>query len=370
MPRPRAAVALYFCRLAEAGGAERRIIDLAGALAARGYEVHLLSLDPPEARAFYPIPHGVTWHRLSCETGLAGKSRRVAAIVSTLRAGRIKALIGFVMSGDKTIYAAARLAGIALVAAERNGPSMRYGAAERLTSLALLHLCDAIAVQFPEYAEEYPPSLRRRMACIPNPVAPSPVMAVPHKAGRDGRFRLLSVGRLDGVQKRLDCLIEAFATVAAERPDWDLAIAGDGPYKARLRTLISDRGLGDRVRLLPATQDVYELYAQAHLFVIPSLWEGFPNALAEAMSAGLPAVGFRQADGVAQLIAEGRTGWLAGDGEPVPRLAAALAAAMADGDERRLRGLRAAKAMTRYAPEEQYDKWASLIDNVISRGAA
>ena len=81
----------------------------------------------------------------------------------------------------------------------------------------------------------------------------------------------------------------------------DLKIIGDGEARADLIRLLKNSKIQDRVTLLPSTLDIDSIYIESDLFVIPSLWEGCPNSLAEAMSHGLPAVGFN-VDGVKQLI--------------------------------------------------------------------
>src|SRR6185295_16670155 len=107
----------------------------------------------------------------------------------------------------------------------------------------------------------------------------------------------------------------------------------------------------------PAVVDIFDAYVRAHLFAIPSLWEGFPNALAEAMSHGLPAVGFDDVAGVAELIRNGGGSWLAKGFEDEKALAAALDQAMADGEQRAYRGNLAAQSMAAFAPEAQFDRW-------------
>jgi glycosyltransferase involved in cell wall biosynthesis len=361
-------VALYFYGLSKAGGAERMICQLANALDARGFGVHLISWDDEDARTYYPLAPGIRWHRLGFRPGLADKLRRTRVLASRLREFGAKALIGFVMSGDKTVYAAAKLAGVRLIAAERNSPQLyrlRYNALQRSMSFAMLHLCDAITVQFKDYASGYPASLRGRMAVIGNPVGRAEKLARPGQPGENGRYTLLATGRFDPLQKRFDHVVTAFAALAGQHPDWDLRIIGEGPQEGQLREMIAQHGLEQRVRLEATTADIFSAYTQAHLFVIPSLWEGFPNVLAEAMSHGLPAVGYRNADGVAQLIEDGTSGWLAAGLHDPQSLAAGLSAAMGDGRERERRGEKASLVMAAYAPEVQYDRWAHLIRSCL-----
>lgn len=369
-----APVALYFYRLGNsAGGAERIICALANALVERGFTVHLISWDDRTAHTFYPLSQKVVWHRLGFCDGVVDKLRRSRSLFQLLCDNGIRTLVGFVMSGDKTVYAAVKLAGVRLVVAERNAPSMyhlRYSKFQRWLSFALLHLADRITVQFAEFSDGYPVSLRDRIEVIPNPVPPASRYALPNKSNQNGRFTLLTVSRLDGVQKRLDCLIRAFSHVAAVHPEWDLRIIGDGPEEDVLRKLVRKLGIFERVSIEHSMPNIFDAYIQAHLFAIPSLWEGFPNSLAEALSHGLPAVGFYGAAGVVSLIRDGETGWLAkGLGDKIA-LARTLDQAMADGEERARRGTLAVKSMAAYSPEEQFNLWSVLLDSLATEVAS
>jgi glycosyltransferase involved in cell wall biosynthesis len=362
-------VALYIHRLGEkGGGAERIVCELANALASRDFVVHVATWDEPCATSFYPISAGVRWHRLGFRPGAIDKLRRTSALSTCLREHRIKVLIGFVMSGDRSVFAAAKMEGVKLIAAERNAPDFyeyRYGRTQRLITFACLHLANRITVQFPDYVHGYPASLRRRIEVIPNPVALANRQAHPGQPNAAGRFTLLSVGRLDLIQKRPHTLVGAFATIARSHPHWDLLIIGDGPAKESLTTLALRCGVADRVRIEPSTRDIFQMYAQAHLFAIPSRWEGFPNALAEALAHGLPAIGFRHAPGVPQLLVEGESGWLAPNIDDEITFGKCLTEAMSNAEERVRRGAFAAQSMLKFDSRLALDRWAYVIGSVL-----
>jgi len=344
---------------------------LADALLARGFIVHLVTWDEPGAELFYPLSPDVKWHRLGFRVGAADKLRRAWAAAKVLRENGARVLVGFVVSGDRTVFAAAKLAATKLVAAERNAPDMyrlRGGPLDRWLSLACLHLADRIAVQFPTFIRDYPSTLRRRIEVIPNPVPAPCDHARPEQPDAAGRFTLLAVSRLDRVQKRLHKLVDAFAIVADRHPNWDLLVVGDGPDDVALRRLVADHGISRRVRLEKSIQDVSSIYARCHLFAIPSRWEGFSNALAEALAHGLPAIGFREAPGVSELIADGQSGWLADGLDNEAKLAEALDEAMGNDAERARRAANAARSMTLYAPDVQFDRWADLIKSTRETG--
>ncbi len=364
-------VALFFFRLAEAGGAERMICWLAGALVERGFRVILVSWDEPGAKPFFPLHSAVIWKKMGFHSGLFDKFRRTRELARALRNNGANVLLGFVISNDKTVYAAAKLSGVKLIVAERNAPTMywlRYSRLQRWFSFGLMHLADRITVQMPSFPESYPVSLRRRIEVIPNSVLAACQIARPDMANTAGRFVLLAVTRLDSVQKRIDCLIRAFARIASTYPEWDLQIIGDGPEDATLRRIVTELGLSGRVSIEPARSDVSDVYVHAHLFVIPSLWEGFPNALAEALSHGLPAVGFADAAGVVDLIGDD-AGWLARELDDDASLAGALELAIADDPERVQRGSKGIQKMGAYDPQIQFDRWVALLNDVAGDAA-
>ena len=99
------------------------------------------------------------------------------------------------------------------------------------------------------------------------------------------------------------------------------------------------------------------------IFAFPSFWEGFGLALAEGMSAGLPAVGFKTCPGVNELIKDGESGYLCEDN--LEAFTDALDKLMSDKDLRVKMGRAAKESMKQFAPQKNWDKWESLIMNAV-----
>jgi glycosyltransferase involved in cell wall biosynthesis len=99
--------------------------------------------------------------------------------------------------------------------------------------------------------------------------------------------RLLFVGRL-APEKQIDRILHAWKAAQAQLPHWVLRIVGKGPLEAELKRLAEELEIGDRVQWCGWTSDVWSEYRQARAFVMASRYEGFPQALVEAMTAGLP----------------------------------------------------------------------------------
>ena len=100
---------------------------------------------------------------------------------------------------------------------------------------------------------------------------------------------IVAVGRLVP-QKGHRYLVEAMETVAKAIPRARLAIAGEGRLRGHLEAQLRSLTQGTMVRLLGNRDDIPSLLAAADIFVLPSLSEGFPNALLEAMSQGTPCI--------------------------------------------------------------------------------
>jgi glycosyltransferase involved in cell wall biosynthesis len=206
----------------------------------------------------------------------------------------------------------------------------------------------------------HPAHLQGKLIAVPNPVYPAEARAVPHIPCDEGRYRLLSVGRLC-YQKNFESLIVAFSRLASRFPSWDLNIVGEGENRDQLDALILKMGLSSRVRLPGATRNISACYASSHLFCLPSRWEGFPNALAEALAHGLPSVGYAECAGTNVLIEHGRTGLLAeGNGDP-ESLSHALAAMMGDATKRRTMGDTAISSIARFEPKIVMDRWEEVL---------
>jgi L-malate glycosyltransferase len=125
---------------------------------------------------------------------------------------------------------------------------------------------------------------------------------------------VLSVGRLTE-QKGHVHLLEAIPGVLEKFPDTVFAIAGDGPFRAELEARAQQLGVSKSVHFLGTRSDVPTLLQMAHIFALPSLWEGLPIAMLEAMAAGLPVVATR-VEGVEEVIVDGENGLLLPPADP------------------------------------------------------
>jgi glycosyltransferase involved in cell wall biosynthesis len=110
---------------------------------------------------------------------------------------------------------------------------------------------------------------------------------LPRRRPIDAPFRVVTVGRLDPVKNQA-MLIRAFASLRRQCPDCELVLIGEGPSRPSLEALIAELHVADGVRLIGFRNDIRAQLADADLFVLPSLSEGFGIALVEAMACEVP----------------------------------------------------------------------------------
>jgi glycosyltransferase involved in cell wall biosynthesis len=122
--------------------------------------------------------------------------------------------------------------------------------------------------------------------------------------------RLLTVGRL-AREKGIDLLLRALVAIKRQYSTVHLTILGTGPEEAAIRDLVRELKLEDTVSLPGYINSPEDYYASATLFVLPSRYEGMPNALLEAAAAGLPLVATPCCAGVCELLQDAPGTWLA-----------------------------------------------------------
>ena len=358
------------------GGAERVLATLVNHWARSGHEVTVLTfqaasdddyeLEPTIKRVALDI-HGEASSKLDA---LRRNARRVRVLRSALKAANPDVVVAFATRQSVLAAAAARGLSVPVVGSERNNPErssflnpiwrriMRWGYA--LPS-AIVAVSEGIAEALRQQTKA------RRVEVIHNPLderhltpAPSqPEDAQPDAVHHPDDLVILGLGRLVP-QKGFDNLIEAFARIADQRPDWRLVIVGDGPQRDMLTDLVHDAGLGDRVALPGWADDTTPWYQSASIFAFPSRWEGFGVVLIEALSHGLPAVAADCDYGPREILTHGQDGYLVRV-DDIDELADRLASLMDDPQLRAGMASHARSVRERYRTPAIAQQWEKLF---------
>lgn len=318
------------------GGAEVVVREMARELRERGHRVlpigpargegwlgEQLRADGFETRDF-ELRSKLDWR---CARDLAGWMRRE----------KVDVMHGHEFDGALYGTAAARLAGRASIVTMHGNQTMTDAFLRRLALRGTFRACDFVAAVSGQTKEQLDADLGLRddvVSVIHNgmPVLrgdPDPIRK--ELEIRDGELLVLAVGSLVPRKGHL-VLLRALAHLMEQGFDvpWRLAIVGGGggPEAARIDAFVDEHGLREHVDVLTYRKDIPNLQAAADVFVMPSLWEGFPLAILEAMLAGTPVVA-TDVCGIPEAIDSGEHGLLVPPDDPL-RLAEALRDVLTD----------------------------------------
>ncbi len=348
-----------------AGGAERVLSMLANHWAARGDTVALLTLSPV-ATDFFPVDPQVVrvgldligTSRSTVQAALANV-RRIRALRRTVRQQCPDVVVSFGDQSNVLALLATTGLGVPVVISERTDPHRHNPGKIWHGARALAYpLADAIVVQnehIAGWARERIP----RVSCwiISNPVA-RPRSPQPAPSTDELPHRVVTIGRLSS-EKGCDVLLKAFARVAGEFPQWTLRIIGEGPDRAALVEQAARLGLGPRLNFTGALAEPWAGLDEHDLFVLASRYEGEPNALLEAMAAGVPAIASR-ACGV---LEDGVTGLVVPEDDP-GALAQAILRLARDRPLARRLARAAREKMTDRSPARILAEWDRVLSSV------
>ena len=177
---------------------------------------------------------------------------------------------------------------------------------------------------------------------------------------------VVTAGRFEE-RKGFDRVIAGFAAVAADHPDWELHVYGQGDLEDDLRTQAAATDCADRI-LFPGYVDDFDAVLRgASVYAMGSHFEGLPMVLLEAQAVGLPIVAYDCPRGPSDLIEDGVSGRLVPHGfaaEHREAYAAALGQVIGDADLRRRMGAAAQQHALSYTTASVVDRWERLFDEL------
>ena len=316
------------------GGAEKLVVDIAAARARAGDTSHIIVLGQRGGFASH-IPENVPLHRL----GLNPRNpflllRTVFRLLGLCRRLRLEVVQSHLPMANFFGLVLAWFTGIGVFPTVHNNREFAYGQAanplrsrwrrwayRRLVVSGRRMIAVSDAVKAAMVAElKLNDHLAARLVVVPNGVAvpprvdPGKRLALRQGLGvPPGAVLIIGVGRLTE-QKNFRDLLTALARLDAGCPDWLCLVAGTGPLEADLRSQAEELGLAARLTWAGRVDDIDSLLAAADVFCMPSLWEGLPLALLEAMAAGLPVAAYA-IDGVREVVVSGENGFLSASGD-------------------------------------------------------
>jgi GalNAc-alpha-(1->4)-GalNAc-alpha-(1->3)-diNAcBac-PP-undecaprenol alpha-1,4-N-acetyl-D-galactosaminyltransferase len=347
------------------GGMERQILKVSEFLASGGHQVTILSLDLDAPVAFYKFRNdrvefiNIGTSDPSFSSNFLGRVARQVAVFKALKRVKPDVAICFMFGAFLYSRIPTLISRIPLILSERNSPEMyNVTSAKRHKWIIffLMYFTNSITVQFPRYLDKYPRFLRTKIVVIPNSV----VIPKGKFEKKSSQAKFVFAGRFSH-QKQVLRLVEAFNSHRKLFPGSKLSLFGSGEEESKIRQFITSLNLEEHVVVRGPVQEISDALGDGNVLCVPSIWEGFPNVLAEALSIGMPALGFSNCDGVVDLIVDGENGWLEFDNQtldPLVRLLNRAATSINKGEDMTLA---CKESIACYTESKICDLWNSLV---------
>ena len=358
----------------KAGGAERVAVRLSGWLRDAGHQVCLLTLSNAESD-FYKCPDGVERKALDLLFPSSGpinalwnNLRRMFAVRAAIVSRRTEVAISLGDRSNILMLLALTQVQCRRIISERTDPIRepvsRWWALLRIVRYrtATLHVSQS------KYVSEW---LKRRLPTLPCVVIGNAADELPAEAGlfrrTEGKstdpLHIIAIGRLTR-QKGFDLLLSAFYQARIlSSVSIRMTIVGEGDERENLQKQLDALGISGSVHLIGNTADVPQMLHSADIFVLSSIWEGFPNVMIEAMVIGLPIIASRCQGGVEEILGEEpgvfALEFAAGDIDGLARAIVRLAESAALREQLRKA---ARKRASDYSPKRVAEAWCYAVE--------
>lgn len=349
------------------GGAEKMLTFIVNSLADRGHNCAIINLNNvPDYvnEGQQKINDNVKLYNVVTDkTGIKKRLENLRQIKAIAKEFKAEIIIGF--TGFPNMYASiiGKLLHIPSIMSERGDPFITWSKswADKIL-LYFINNSKGGVFQTEGAMAYYGKGLQKRGKVIPNPIfLKGAVPVVPYEKKEK---TIVSVGRFDNQQKRLDVMLNAFSIFLKSHPEYILKLYGAGTDEAIIRQWCNELGIESDVKFMGLTTQPMVDIAGDGMFLITSDYEGISNALLEAMAVGLPCVSTDHSPGGARLlITHGENGLLAPIGD-----AEGLAKCMCEFAENpelaKKCGENAKDVVNRFNPEKIIDMWENYIEQI------
>ena len=358
---------MFYINTLAGGGAQRVMSNLANMFSEAGDEVIFVTSFTAEGE--YPLDKGVDRRSLSAQRITSLLQRNVTYVMELrklVKQEKPDVLLAFMRQPNyRAVVAGLGLKTKTLISV-RCDPKVEYrGRVGHFLGKNLLPLADGCIFQTEDAKLWFPEKLQKKSRVIANAVKrdfysvePAPVPG-----------RIVTCGRMTN-QKNHRMLIDAFADAAKDIPHAQLHIYGDGMLRQELAAQIESTGMSDKIKLMGQTSDVPGVLREASIFVLSSNFEGMPNALMEAMAAGVACISTDcPCGGPAMLIENGKSGILTPVGDKAA-LTEAIRRLLLDQEQTERLGREARIAAEQFLPEKIFAQWREYLGSFCQDGKA
>ena len=351
----------------DSGGSERALSELANYWASQHHQISLITLDSPNSQPFYPLDPKINLvqiNQFSVEFSIIGRLKnifnRIFCLRKTIKRLNPDVIVSFVDVMNITVIIATIGLNIPVIVSERTHPGYHRLPILYKKLRQFFYPKATIVITQTQSAASYFKNLNN-IFIIPNTVL-KPTLVKQNIVVASPK-QIVSVGRLC-FSKGFDTLINAFYKLSINYSDLTLTIYGEGAERVNLENLIASLNLQNKVQLPGAIKNIQEALIQADLFIFPSHYEGFPNALCEAMAIGLPVIA-SNCSGNIDIVKDNVNGRLfpVGDVEALSKIMQEL---IDDLEQRKKLSLNARKISEEFSEERIYEMWEQAIDGAVN----
>ncbi len=367
---------LIFIHSLSSGGAERVAVHLAEHWYQCGHQVIVVTVADTE-HDFYTLSAGI--HRFCLNSavpsqnsirGFINNYQRINLLRKILRKEQPDIAISLMSRANIILsISALGLKSLVTIGSERiYPPKLPLGKYWEILRNKMYGHLTAVVAQTQESTQWLKQHTQAKtVVTIPNfvvwPLPETDHLIKPESIGVPHYKRILAVGRLVE-QKGFALLIDVFCRLAEVFPEWELVILGEGPLREQLTEQINQSNCKHRIFLPGSVGNVGQWYEHADIYVMSSLFEGFPNTLIEAMSYGVPVISFDCDTGPRDIIRHNEDGLLVPVGSTA-ELFKSLQLLMLSTTKRTHFSRRAITVRQSYSPDNVINQWQQLIDGLI-----
>lgn len=276
---------LFVCDTLGSGGAERVITTLSNEFSQREHTIFIVMLSKLSTEPFYDLNKNINLIYLDKDskhkTSFFKKSRILKKCILGIQPDIVISFLSYVC-----IYTwwALRKTNIPYIVSERNDPNNRSALKQKLLSKSFQKASGCV-FQTHDAMNWYGNKVANKSVVIFNPVTISPCLDVTKKRKK----QILYVGRFTK-QKNCLMLVDSFNVFQKKHPEYVLKMYGSGSLTNEIEQRIHSYDLTNKVFIFPSSKTWQSDECDSAVFVLPSLFEGMPNVLAEALCLGIPSV--------------------------------------------------------------------------------
>lgn len=373
---------LYFCiQMDQLGGVAKIESEKINWLVAHGYEVTMCDIENWEIKPAYPLDPRVKVLRGDISTTPGGVLTRLKGVVKAIR--RTRAII---KDEQPDVIINAHCPLVTWIIPWVSG-SWGWGRASRVVTIAEMHQSrQGLEVFNRKFMSRFGQWLHRwsirwiygrydTFVCLTSEDAEAwdlgnacvipnftdiggdepPLLAPRHR----NPHQIILLARLMP-QKRIDLMMQVWARLAADFPDWQVKVLGEGMERANLEALRRELGIESSFLMPGGVSDVRDELAASDILCLTSEYEGFGIVLIEAMQLGVPVMAMEYV-GVHDIIADGRDGVIVPFGD-VEQYAARLRELMLSDERRRTLAENALFSVGKFDKEHVMEQWTHLFE--------